>query len=251
MKKILLTLAVALLATTVTAQTFQAATPSGHLLSYAVVDEGQVNIVFHSEYHELLGGDITVPRSVKHDGVNYIITGIADDAFANCIRIKSITLPTTLYGIGDRAFLRCTALSIIRLPKTLTTIGERAFDGCTALVDVVLPNAVTELGEYVFANCCNVRHFVLSHGLTAIPEGAFENCTALTDILIPEEVASIACTAFKGYKNLAVVVLLNTTPPVPGCETPFGREIKVRVPAKAFDLYKASTDWGQYNLQSL
>jgi len=230
---------------------FQATTPSGHLLSYAVVDDGQVNIVFHAEYPELLGGDIEVPRSVKHNGTNYIVTGIADGAFANCIRVKSVTLPTTLYSIGDRAFLRCTALRIIRLPKTLTTIGARAFEGCTALIDVVLPNAVSEIGEYVFSGCCNVRHFVLSHALTAIPDGAFENCTALTDILIPEQVATISCTAFKGYKALSLIVLLNTTPPVPGCEEPFGREITVRVPARAFDIYKASTAWGQYNLQSL
>ena len=118
-------------------------------------------------------------------------------------------------------------------------------------MDVVLPNAVAELGEYAFAGCRNVRHFVLSHSLTAIPDGVFENCTALTDILIPEQDESIACTAFKGYKALTVIVLLGTTPPAPGCEEPFGREITVRVPAKAFDAYKASTEWGQYNLQSL
>jgi len=251
MKRILFVLILGLAFPSVSAQTFNAMTPSGHLLSYAVVDEGQVNIVFHAEYPELLGGDVEVPRSVKHDGTNYIVTGIADGAFANCIRIKSISLPTTLYTIGDRAFLRCTDLRIIRLPKTLTTIGVRAFEGCTALLDVVLPNAVTELGEYAFAGCRNVRHFVLSHGLTAIPDGVFENCTALTDILIPEQVESIACTAFKGYKSLTVIVLLSTTPPTPGCEEPFGREITVRVPAKAFDIYKASKEWGQYNLQSL
>lgn len=232
-------------------QTFSSLTPSGHLLFYSVVDDGQVNIVFHSEYPELLGGDIEVPRSVKHDGVSYIVTGIADGAFANCIRVQSFTLPTTLYSIGHRAFFRCTDLRIIRLPKSLTAIGDHAFDGCTNLVDVVLPNAVADLGAYAFANCSAVRHFVLSHSLSAIPDGAFQNCTALTDILIPEHVSSIACSAFQGYKVLTVIVLLNTTPPAPGCELPWGREIIVRVPAKAFDAYKASTEWGQYNLQSL
>lgn len=241
----------ALMATPASAQGFQAKTPSGHLLSYTIVDDGQVNIVFHSEYPELLGGSIDVPRSVKHNGTNYIVTGIADGAFANCIRIQEITLPTTLYSIGERAFLRCTDLRIVRLPKSLTTIGAHAFEGCTALVDVVLPNAVAELGEYAFAGCSSVRHFVLSHSLTALTECVFLNCTALTDILIPEQISSIACDAFKGYKALKVIVLLNTTPPTPGCEEPFGREIVVRVPAKAFDIYKASTDWGQYNLQSL
>lgn len=258
MKKILPLIVLALLATALPAQTFISTTPSGHVLSYSVVDEGQVNIVFHAEYPELLGGDIDVPRSVKNNGVNYIVTGIADGAFANCIRIKSITLPTTLYTIGDRAFLRCTDLRIIRLPKTLTTIGAHAFEGCTSLVDVVLPNAVAEIGEYVFAGCANVRHFVLSHSLTAIPNGAFENCKALTDILIPEQVSTIACNAFKGYKNLSVVVFLNTTPPTPTCNNagpdygqPFGPEVTLRVSDRAFDAYKASTAWGQYTLQSL
>ncbi len=251
MKKILPLLAFTLLAVAASAQTFNLTTPSGHVLYYSVVDEGQVNIVFHAEYPELLGGDIDVPRSVKYNGANYIVTGVADGAFANCIRIKSVTLPTTLYTIGDRAFLRCTDLRIVRLPKTLSSIGAHAFEGCTALVDVVLPNAVSEIGEYVFAGCANVRHFVLSHGLTDIPEGAFEGCTSLTDILIPEQVSTIACTSFKGYKALTVVVMLNNLPPTPGCEEPFGREVTIRVPARAFDAYKASTAWGQYTLQSL
>ena len=232
-------------------QTFSSITPSGHLLFYAVVDEGQANVVFHGEYPELLGGDIEIPRAVKHEGVNYIVTGIADGAFANCIRVQRVTLPTTLYAIGNNAFLRCTDLRAIRMPKSLTTIGDHAFDGCTALVDVVLPNAVSQLGEYAFANCTAVRHFVLSHSLTALADGVFQNCTALTDILIPEHVSSIACNAFEGYKALTTVVLLNTTPPTPGCELPWGREIVVRVPRKAFDIYKSSTEWGQYQLQSM
>ena len=230
---------------------FSSVAPSGHVLYYRIVGEGEVHVCFHNQYPELLGGFIDVPRAVKYNNVNYIVTGVADESFANCIRVQGISLPTTVYTVGSRAFYHCTDLRVVHLPKSLTEIGAHAFDGCTALVDMVLPNSVTLLGEYAFNDCVAIRHFVLSHGLKEIQPATFRNCKALTDILIPEQVSAIACDAFEGYEKLSVVILLNVNPPVPGCERPFGTEVHIRVPSKAFDAYKASTDWGQYTLLSL
>ena len=230
---------------------FSAVCSSGQVIYYKVVDYGEVNVWYNNDYPEVLGGFVVIPRTVKHDGQNYMVTGIADEAFANCIRIQGMELPTTLFFIGERAFYRCTDLRFIFMPKTLTYIGSSAFEGCTALLDVVMPNSVTEMGAYAFKDCSNVRHFVISHGLEEIPEGAFQNCSSVTDYLIPASVTTIGCHAFDGYRSLKSVTFFGPVPPEPDCEPAFGREIPITVMSKHFSAYKASYIWGQYSIQAM
>ena len=257
MKKILsLFIMTALAAVTLQAQTdsapdFSAVCSSGQVIYYKVVDYGEVNVWYNNDYPEVLGGFVVIPRSVRHDGQNYVVTGIADEAFANCIRIQGMELPTTMFFIGERAFYRCTDLRFIFMPKTLTYIGASAFEGCTALLDVVMPNSVTEMGAYVFKDCSNVRHFVISHGLEEIPEGTFMNCSSVTDYLIPAAVTTIGCHAFDGYKSLKSITFFGPVPPQPDCEPAFGREIPITVMNKHFAAYKASYIWGQYTIQAM
>lgn len=232
---------------------FSAACSSGQVLYYKIIDYGEVYVWYHEEYPELLGGSILVPRTVRYDNQNYVVTGIGDGCFSNCIRIQSVELPTTMFQIGAASFAHCTDLQHVKLPKTLTTIGEHAFEGCSALVDVVMPNAVWQLGAYAFKDCVNIRHFVISHGLTEIPEGCFENCAAVTDYLIPANITTLGCGAFAGYASLRSVIFMGAEPPRPACdsEPAFGREIPITVTHKAFDAYKASYIWGQYPIKSM
>ena len=230
---------------------FSSVATSGQVLYYKIIDYGEVHVWPHSDNPELLGGYIKIPRTVKFEGQNYIVTGIGDNAFAFCIRIQGIELPTTMFFIGDRAFFHCTDLRVIQMPKTLTTIGESAFEGCTSLIDVVMPNSVIEMGANVFKDCDNVRHFVISQGLTEIPEGAFMNCKSVTDYFIPASVTALGCNAFDGYVNLKTVTFFGNNPPEPECEPAFGREIPIYVKSQAFDQYKASYHWGQYAIKAM
>lgn len=258
MKKILI-LVLALIATSATfAQLnekadFSDVCSSGQVLYYKIVDDGEVNLWFHSQYADMLGGYIRVPRSVKYQGRNYIVTGVADNALANCIRVQGIELPNSVYYIGDMAFYKCTDLSIVYLPKSLTSIGSQAFEGCTALVDFVMPHSVTEMGEGVFRNCSNVRHFVISHSLTAIPEDTFNGCSSATDYIIPDRIATIGCNAFAGNTNLRSITFFGTVPPTPDpeCGDAFNRDIVALYVIKGFDTYKASTIWGQFTIRQL
>ena len=193
----------------------------------------------------------TIVTSVPAIRNGVSITAIGDNAFAFCIRIQGIELPTTMFFIGDRAFFHCTDLRVIQMPKTLTTIGESAFEGCTSLIDVVMPNSVIEMGANVFKDCDNVRHFVISQGLTEIPEGAFMNCKSVTDYFIPASVTALGCNAFDGYVNLKTVTFFGNIPPEPECEPAFGREIPIYVKSQAFDQYKASYHWGQYAIKAM
>lgn len=258
MKKLILSLTLAVLGFAAMAQysvepDFSSTCPTGQVLHYKVVDYGEVYVWPYFQYPEMLGGHIQVPRTVKHQGQTYVVTGIADSAFANCIRVQGVELPTTLFTIGDYAFDSCTDLRLIDMPKTLTTIGEYAFEDCVSLVDVVMPHSVVELGAFTFLNCSNVRHFVISHSLTEIPEGCFFNCSSVTDYLIPANISSIGCYAFGGYKAMRQVTFMGSVPPLPVCDTEltFSRDIPIYCTKSAFDAYKKSYIWGQYKIHAM
>lgn len=93
--------------------------------------------------------DINAVEIVIPDGV----TGINDNAFADCASLTRIVIPNGVTSIGYGAFSGCAALTHIAMPDSITSIGQRAFDGCTSLVSVTMPNSVTDIGDYVFANC--------------------------------------------------------------------------------------------------
>ena len=253
MKKILNILLLVLLTSPAFSQAddvadFSAVCPTGQVLYYKIIDYGEVNVCYNLQNPDLLGGFIKIPRTVRYNDQNFVVTGVADEAFANCIRIQGVELPTTMFYIGYRAFYRCTDLRIIEMPKTLTSIGVSAFEGCRSLIDVVMPSSVTEMGANAFKDCSEMRNIVLSHGLTEIPEGAFMNCRSVTSYLIPASVIYFGCHAFDGYEQLKSVTFFGPVPPEPDCEPAFGREIPIYVTKPIFAAYKASYVWGQYTI---
>ena len=61
------------------------------------------------------------------------IVTISDNAFANCTKLVSVSLPDTLQAIGASAFLSCTALSSISVPEGVCDLGPNTFHYCTGL----------------------------------------------------------------------------------------------------------------------
>ena len=55
-----------------------------------------------------------------------IVRTIADDAFAYCDNLTTVTIPDSVTGIGICAFYACRNLSSITIPKSVIIIGERA-----------------------------------------------------------------------------------------------------------------------------
>ena len=76
---------------------------------------------------------LSIPNTVKNNGVTYTVTVIEDEAYKGCTNI--ITLP------GKGLFI----------PNGVTTIGKSAFDGCTTLTGkLTIPNSVTTIGDNAF-----------------------------------------------------------------------------------------------------
>lgn len=81
---------------------------------------------------------VKIPNTVKYDGVTYKVTAIANNAFKNNKKLKSVTIPTNIKTIGNSAFYKCTALKSVTIPKNVSKIGSKAFYGCKKLTKMTI-----------------------------------------------------------------------------------------------------------------
>ena len=172
------------------------------------------------------------------------VTSIKSDAFKNCSKIESITIPESVTSIpGDAFGSDCTSLTQILvneaneyyssadgnlytkdgktlvayangksenefiIPGDVTIIDKYAFYYCTKLGSVVIPDSVTSIGSYAFSHCTSLSSVVIPNSVTSIGYWAFYNCTSLSSVSIPDSVTSIGDYAFRGCTSLSSVVI--------------------------------------------
>ena len=87
------------------------------------------------------------------DGIEYVVTAIDEEAFAENALIETVIIPSSVEAIGDYAFYLCENLKAVTFSDGLKTIGADAFDGCCSLTEVILPKSLEILGEYAFYDC--------------------------------------------------------------------------------------------------
>ena len=96
-------------------------------------------------------GDIVIPATVEYSGMLYPVADILDEAFAECVALRSVVIGENVESIGIAAFEGCTMLSQVSFPLALHVIGMSAFKGCSALEEIVLPANVIVIGKNAFA----------------------------------------------------------------------------------------------------
>ncbi|MBQ9176095.1 MAG: leucine-rich repeat domain-containing protein [Bacteroidaceae bacterium] len=143
---------------------------------------------------------LTIPDTVRYDGILYRVIGIGMSAFSQCPALSSLTLPEGLIYIDDNAFSGRKPLSSITIPNSVTTIGNYAFSECANLRSVYIPDDVFYLGMGAFEECKRLQTVHLPPGITSIPSSLFSGCEALDQVNIPEGVTSIGATAFVGCR---------------------------------------------------
>lgn len=79
---------------------------------------------------------IVIPKTIVYEGVTYKVNEIADKAFANNKKLKTVTIGSNITSIGSKAFYKCTALKSVVIPAKVTKIGSYAFYGCKNLKKV-------------------------------------------------------------------------------------------------------------------
>ena len=76
-------------------------------------------------------------------------------AFAGCLNLEKVTIPSGVTRISDNTFYHCENLIIIIIPDSVTSIGEWAFYGCDSLTDIYYTGsaeewAKVEISDYIY-----------------------------------------------------------------------------------------------------
>ncbi|MFW5668463.1 MAG: leucine-rich repeat protein, partial [Acetivibrio ethanolgignens] len=82
---------------------------------------------------------VTIPKTVKVDGISYKVTAIEKNAFKNNKTIKKLVISDSVMTIGTSAFQGCTSLKTVVLGKNIKKIGKNAFSGCKSLKEIRIP----------------------------------------------------------------------------------------------------------------
>ncbi len=135
------------------------------------------------------------------------VTAIGKDAFSQCKKLESITIPYGVNFIGEGAFSNCEGLTSITIPKSVEFIGAMAFYRCTSLTSITLSEGVATIGNGAFQHCTSLTSITLSEGVATIGDGAFQHCTSLTSITIPESVTTIGYFEFNYCTRLESITI--------------------------------------------
>ncbi len=139
------------------------------------------------------------------------ITSICDDAFTDCVNLKSIDIPEKVRNIGNNAFCGCKNLTQISIPYDIRTIGFDAF------FDTAYYNDVDNwYNDILYIDTCIIKakddfqgNYTVFDNISTIASKAFYKCENLSGITITESVKSIGDYAFAGCTNLKSVSIVN------------------------------------------
>lgn len=213
-------------------------TPRLEDLTYEIVKDTTAGSI----YYKITDCDESAPVAEIPGTIDGIpVQEIAEDAFASCRNLKSVTISDSVTSIPASAFAGCVSLENIAVDENnanyrsydgvlydntgstllycprgkntvdilanTKTIDTSAFSDCTKLTDIVLPDGITDISSNAFSGCTGLTSLVIPYGVTGIYTGTFANCTSLTEIQIPAFVSSISMNAFSGCKSLERIMV--------------------------------------------
>ena len=124
------------------------------------------------------------------------------------IKVNGIDVPVT--AIADKAFSKDSKLTTINIGSNIKTIGKNAFSGCAKLKTVKGGGAVEVIKDSAFNGCVKLSKLPTFPKLVSIGGNAFKGCTALTKVTIGASVNSIGKSAFGGCKKLKTITIKST-----------------------------------------
>ena len=148
-------------------------------------------------------GNLVIPNSISNDSASYVVVGIGNYAFRDCVGLSSVIIPNSVTSIGRQVFAGCTGLTAMTIPDSVTSING-TFVGCSNLMAVSLPNSITTM-DGAFAGCSSLLSVNIPATVTSIGFMTFYNCSSLDSISIPSSVNTIAANAFRGCASLASI----------------------------------------------
>lgn len=144
-------------------------------------------------------GDVVIPETVSHEGVQYNVTGIDEMAFYECENLTSVIMPSSIRSIGKSAFFGSNEIKEIELPESLRNLEHFAFSHCDKLESLILPSSISWIGSGVVYYCDNLKYIEIPDPDSEIDIAlnAFDKCFALEKI----KVLSSDPSKFKVYTD--------------------------------------------------
>ena len=188
-------------------------------------------------------------KSLKH--IDFAATeSIAEEAFTNYYNLESLVLPSQLETVPYMAVAECVKLKSISIPATVTAIEDRAFENCRMLSSVTFAKngALTRIGNWAFYNNHELTNLVIPEGVTEVGHAAFYGCTYLKEMILPSTMQTIADNAFSQCQKVSKITVNATTPPVvePKTFEDIDRNIPLYVPAGTASQYKQADYWCEF-----
>lgn len=118
--------------------------------------------------------------------------------FINTIHLRRIILPDGVKRIEEGAFAYCINLEEINIPSSLQYLGTYAFSDCVSLKTdpLIFPEGFERFGQLVFSDCSSLTgKVVLPSTIKEIDDGAFFR-SKITSINLPEGLERIGLAAF-------------------------------------------------------
>ena len=151
------------------------------------------------------GGAITIPATIKKNGISYPVTGVGGRAFYDCDALEKVTFSGNIDSIGGFAFENCGALENVTFSGNVGNIESGAFYDCDDLKNVTFYGNVGSIEYSAFGNCYALETVTFSGDVTSIGGFAFRNCGALENVTFSGNVGNIGDSAFFSCYQLNTV----------------------------------------------
>ena len=192
-------------------------------------------------------GEIVIPST--YNGLP--VTRIGQNAFKDCERITSITIPECITSIGVDAFYGCWIASVyitdvaawcnidfenyessplaseanlyingelatnVVVPDGVTKIPYCAF-AYEGLETIFLPDGITSIADGSCAHCYNLKTINIPESVTSIGRRAFVECGSLVSIIIPDGVTTLEEEVFMDCESLENITMGNNITSIGG-----------------------------------
>lgn len=170
---------------------------------------------------EHYSGDVVVPSSVEHEGIEYLVSGISNWAFENCSEITNISMPQSIKEIGESAFAGCSQLTHLSFPDSIKYLEICVCYGCEKLCSLHLPSGIQGIGRSAFNGCKSLEEFVVPDSVKEIDGMVFKNCSNLKKIYWGKSVKKVGSDLFTGCYSFGEVYISDISK---WCKTVFASE---------------------------
>lgn len=234
---------------------------------------------------ENLEGEVVIPSTVTYNGVEFTVTRIADNGFAKCFYITTLTIPGTINNINayGLAWLLGLKTLIIDNPQPMfiaptgVNYDWRAFETVklvnsnereiieklnylnflplhelyingNLVENYKVPDGTTTIGQF-FSNCSTLKTIEMPYTVERINSRAFWNCKALSSVTLSAWLEKIDAEAFFDCPELRTIYVKSSIPPsIFENSFPKGAYMfaKVYIPKGTLSLYENAPNWSQF-----